>query len=140
MMLGINSGPRCADRTLSADHVRQSHYACQAKSAQWAAMDSENMILTLKRLHVPHERIAEAIGRDRTAATKMLAGKRSVKASEMAPLLELLREYEPEEKTERDYLAVDILPSFAGMGGGGNGDVSWIESRKIPCTINDLKK
>ena len=28
----------------------------------------------------------------------------------------------PDQDASRDYLAVEILPSFAGMGGGGNGD------------------
>lgn len=57
-------------------------------------MDSAQIIEALKRLRVPHDVIADAIGRDRTAATKMLAGKRSIKVGELAPLTELVRKYE----------------------------------------------
>lgn len=93
-------------------------------------MSAEAIIESLKRHRVPHDRIAEAIGRDRTAATKMLAGKRSIKATELEPLLALVKAYEdssntpeqPEADPQRDYLPVEVLPTYAGMGGGGSGD------------------
>lgn len=93
-------------------------------------MNAEAIIEALKRHRVPHDKIAEALGRDRTAATKMLLGKRSVKATELEPLLALVREYEDSTNTadqpaadpNREYMAVDVLPTYAGMGGGGTGD------------------
>lgn len=93
-------------------------------------MSADAIIESLKRHRVPHDKIAEAIGRDRTAATKMLAGKRSIKATELGPLLALVREYEdmtntpdqPEADAQRDYLTIEVLPTYAGMGGGGSGD------------------
>lgn len=57
-------------------------------------VDPKEIVAALKRNNVPHERIADAIGRDRTAATKMLGGTRSIKVTEIEPLLHLLREYE----------------------------------------------
>lgn len=90
-------------------------------------MDSEAIIAALKRLDIPDQEIADVIGRDRTAATKMLGGKRNVQAREIGPLMELIAKYEggPTEGAApqpRDYLPVEILPTYAGMGGGGNGD------------------
>lgn len=85
--------------------------------------------MALKRLRVPHERIADAISRDRSAATKMLSGHRAIKASEIGPLRKLVAEFEKDAgeafvplEHDRDYLSVAILPSFGGMGGGGSGE------------------
>lgn len=90
-------------------------------------MDSEQIIAALKRLDVPDQEIADVIGRDRSAATKMLGGKRNVQAREIEPLKELIARYERrngeiEDPVARSYLAVEVLPSFAGMGGGGSGE------------------
>jgi len=83
-------------------------------------MDSRQIIAALKELRVPHERIASAIGRDRSAATKMLSGKRSVKANEIAALTALIDEHRrrephlepPQPATEAD---VRIVPRFLGV-------------------------
>lgn len=95
-------------------------------------MNADQIVEQLKRLKVPHERIAEAIGRDRTAATKMLAGTRSIKAAELPALFALVSEYggehtgttpdQPERPPLQDYVEVEVLPTHAGMGGGGTGD------------------
>ncbi|BBD98026.1 hypothetical protein SAMIE_1015270 [Sphingobium amiense] len=103
-------------------------------------MDSQAIIEGLKRYNIPHERIAEVIGRDRTAATKLVNGKRSVKVNEVAALEALIAEYEMEagdttiiRRAERlteqfedgllgDYVSVEVLPTHAGMGAGGTAD------------------
>lgn len=91
-------------------------------------MDSASIIEALKRLGVPHDEIGAAINRDRTAATKMLAGKRSVKADEMPALESLIAKHERdagevyEGVAPKSYIPIEVLPSFAGMGGGGSGD------------------
>jgi len=103
-------------------------------------MDSDAIIAGLKRFNVPHERIAEVIGRDRTAATRMMGGKRSVKIHEVAGLSALIAEYEEaagesdvvkrgntladqfDEGLLIEYVAVEVLPTYVGMGGGGTGD------------------
>lgn len=92
-------------------------------------MDAEGIIAALKRLGVPHDRIATAISRDRTGATKMMNGTRSMKAQEMAPLAALVAEFEKDAGEVGDradptmaYVAVEVLPTYAGMGGGGSGD------------------
>ena len=102
-------------------------------------MDSDAIIAGLKRYNVPHDRIAEVIGRDRTAATKMMNGNRSIKVNEVALLQALIAEYEMEagdsevvrpREAVRDmyedglldsYVAVEVLPTPVGMGAGGTG-------------------
>lgn len=90
-------------------------------------MGTDEIVAALKRLGISHDEIAEVIGKDRTAATKMLGGKRNVQAKELAPLQNLIAKYEREagevEPIDRTlYEEVEVLPTFAGMGGGGNGD------------------
>lgn len=85
------------------------------------------IIRALERLKVPHEEIADALGRDRTVATKLLGNKRSMKVQEIPVLLALVEKYERDsgeliDPASRDYLPVEILPTFVGMGGGGSGD------------------
>jgi hypothetical protein len=51
---------------------------------------SGEIIAALKAYRVTHDRIAGVIGRDRTAATKMLQGKRGIKVNEIDPLTQLV--------------------------------------------------
>ncbi|HEX7720484.1 MAG TPA: S24 family peptidase [Woeseiaceae bacterium] len=103
-------------------------------------MEPGQIIETLRRLNVPHDEIAETINRDRSAATKMMNGKRSMKANEVDRLAALAAKYERDagesasarQATTLDeefgsdvlgaYVQVDVLPTYAGMGGGGTGD------------------
>ena len=122
-------------------NVRQSHFtdSCAFRTVP-RVMDPAAIIEALKRHGVTHERIADAIGRDRTVATKLLGGTRSMKTSEVGPLQALvadaeaargdLGEREPREAGENrfdatlvgDYVGVEVLPTYAGMGGGGTGE------------------
>lgn len=119
----------CADRTLNALDVRQSHVRCQGDFRTTARMSTDAILEALRRLGVPHDRIAQALNRDRTAATKMMSGRRSVKLAEIPALQALIAEYEVERgetgdvtPAESNYMSVEVLPSFAGMGGGGSGE------------------
>lgn len=95
-------------------------------------MDSpEEIKLALRRLGVPHEEIANAIGKDRTVATKIFgSANRRIQAAEIAPLKALIAKYERDRgdtadvpsSRVRSYVEVEVLPTFAGMGGGGTGD------------------
>lgn len=107
--------------------MRQSHYVVRSDFFKTAGMDSGDIIAALKRLDITHDEIAAVLGRDRTVATKMLAGRRNVQASEIAGLVALIEKHERaagevEDAAPRDYLPVEILPSFGGMGGGGTGE------------------
>lgn len=109
-------------------NVRQSHFTVRGENRTATSMEPSNIVAALKRLGVPHEAISSAINRDRTSATKMLAGTRKVQADEIPALVKLIGEYEHDtgeemlEPVARDYLPIEILPSYAGMGGGGTGD------------------
>lgn len=73
--------------------VRQSHSSDRCENRMMAAMKPDQIVAELQRLRVPHDAIASVIGRDRTAATKMLAGKRSVKFNEVEGLTKLVNQY-----------------------------------------------
>lgn len=144
---------RTINRTSS---VRQSHFMCASENRTPGPMDTDTIIAGLKRFNVPHDRIAAVLGRDRTAATKMLSGRRSVKANEISGLQALIAEYEIEageseivRRTESladqfadglilDYVAVDILPTFAGMGGGGTGEGERRRALLPRALVNEL--
>lgn len=104
------------------------------------SMQPDEIIAGLKRLGVTHARIAEAAKIDRTAATKMMGGGRRMQPKEIAILAALLAEAENEAGESShiqrgvalirdqdaglvsDYVSVEILPTYAGMGGGGTGE------------------
>lgn len=73
-------------------------------------MGPQEILDFLRDYKVPHELIAKAIGRDRTAATKMLRGVRSIKATEVEPLSRLVSEYRESEAFKRA-TAADIQRS-----------------------------
>lgn len=119
------------NRTLD---VRQSHSHVLGEFRTLRTMDTAEIVSRLKARRVPHQDIAQAIGKERTAATKLLGGQRRVQANEVGPLLKLLEQFErgaghssdtPEHPTAdqtQSYVEVEVLPTFAGMGGGGTGD------------------
>lgn len=87
----------------------------------------------LNRLGVRQRDVAERLEIGQDKVSKVYSGIRQWKGPEVAVLLEWLQELEdcasiittpdvPEGDTERLYLPVEVLPSYAGMGGGGNGD------------------
>lgn len=75
-------------------------------------MDSAEIVAELKRLRVPHDRIAAVINRDRTAATKMLNGSRSVKANEIQGLEALIREFRQHDDEAAPGLAEPSPPPY----------------------------
>lgn len=109
--------------------VRQSHLPCGSDFRTLRRMDAEEIRLALRRLGVKGQDIADAIGRDRTVVPKMLAGKRKIQVEELEPLRALIAKAErdagergDESEKVQDYVEVRVLPTFAGMGGGGTGD------------------
>lgn len=114
--------------------VRQSHSHVLCDFRIQPAMDAAKIIEELKRLKVPHQEIAKVIGRERSAATKLVNNERRMQLSEVEPLMTLLQSYEqpmrhmgntpdlPEGDPNVEYVPIEVLPSFAGMGGGGTGE------------------
>lgn len=93
-------------------------------------MDSDQIVAALKRTGVPRAEIMEVLGRDHTATSKLMTGKRRVQTHEVAGLLALIGKYEKDSGELADLsptrakatVEVEILPTYAGMGGGGSGD------------------
>lgn len=86
--------------------------------------------------------LAEALDLEQDKISKVFAGKRQWKAHEAMKLAELLSDHDdstlhpevPPAGREGDYVDVPVLPSYAGMGGGGNGDGPK-EIAKLPRTL-----
>jgi hypothetical protein len=72
--------------------VRQSHSQSAGGLTTLLDVKSGEIIAALKAYRVPQARIAAVIGRDRTAANKMLQGKRSIKVNEIEPLTKLVED------------------------------------------------
>ncbi len=77
--------------------------------------------------------LARAIGVEENKISKAKAGERQLKAGEVLKAREWLDKVEPRaplvlepdlppESPDAAYVEVDVLPSFAGMGGGGTGE------------------
>jgi phage repressor protein C with HTH and peptisase S24 domain len=74
--------------------------------------------------------LAEALGIEPDKVSKVFAGKRRWQGDEALKLAELLASHDdssrhpdvPPAGRENSYVDIAVLPSFAGMGGGGNGE------------------
>ena len=131
----------------TAHNVRQSHSLSLCDFRILSRMDSPDDIkAALLRLRIPHDEIGEAIGRDRTVATKIFgkAGRR-IQANEIAPLKGLIAKYEREagevgdvpDTTVAAYVPIEVLPTFAGMGGGGTGDADPVTALLPRALVED---
>ncbi len=92
----------------------------------YGRMDIESIKARAESLGVKQADIARAIGIDQDKLSKMFGGKRQLKAAEAALINAYLDKAEDGDPDfvdkSRDYLPVQILPSFGGMGGGGSGE------------------
>ncbi len=115
-------------------------------------MDPTKLLDELRRQGVPHQLVADAIGKSRPVATKLLSGERSLHIRELEPLTILLKNWrerarekaggvyidanalllEPGEEDDIiSYVPVEVLPTYAGMGGGGTGEGD-VEKALVP--------
>lgn len=105
-------------------------------------MNEHEIVRRLREAKIPHARIAQAIGRAQPAATRLLGGQRNLKANEIPALIKVLDDWRqeqsslmqiPKESPEDtiDYVPVETLPTYAGMGGGGTGEGE-IEHALVP--------
>jgi len=86
-------------------------------------MEPSALLARLKAAGIKHDAIAEALGKSRTVAVKIMGAVRPLKAYELAPLERLLAEHDTNASSDTNaYVAVEVFPTFGGMGGGGNGD------------------
>lgn len=73
--------------------------------------------------------VAEVLGIDRSRISEMRKGGRQIQQREMPLLVSFLKMGEQHDNPHRevrlppgDYLPIEVLPTYAGMGGGGTGD------------------
>lgn len=81
--------------------------------------------------------VATALDISADKVNKMLAGTRRLQVGEADALRELLGDHSdstlvpdlPPQGTDADYVAVDVVPSYAGAGGGGSGEGDRVVAR-----------
>lgn len=135
---------------MSTSNVRQSHSHVRSDFRTLRDMDPDELLSRLKRSGVPQADVAKAIGRDRTVATKLFNGSRRIQANEIAPLTKLLEQATrgagiaddtPDlpvvADTARAYVEIEVLPTFAGMGGGGTGDADQVTALLPRSLVED---
>lgn len=96
-------------------------------------MDNESIQKRLDHLNLKQRDIAVLLDLSPDKVSKVFTGTRQWKGNELTRILAWLDEIEangdyverpdiPPDEISREYLAVDVLPSYAGMGGGGSGE------------------
>lgn len=112
--------------------VRNSRMAEQ-KEIKTTQPEAVEVLMRLDALGGTQRELATVLDLSENKISKVRAGERRMQAGEVFAAREWLDEIErrggyretpdlPEIPPDRDYLAVDVLPSFAGMGGGGTGE------------------
>lgn len=84
----------------------------------------------LDALHLTQRALASVLGIEENKISKVRKGERQFKAAELLKAQAWLAEAErfpdgepdPSEAIETDYVPVEVLPTYAGMGGGGTGE------------------
>jgi phage repressor protein C with HTH and peptisase S24 domain len=110
------------------------------------AMDTETVQEIMDRRGWRQVDLAEALGITQDKVSKAMAGTRQWKAAEVAKLQVLLGDHDdmarlpdiPPRGYEREYVDVAVLPSYAGMGGGGLGEGEQIVAKLPRELIEDL--
>lgn len=109
-------------------------------------MDTETVQEIMDRRGWRQVDLAEALGITQDKVSKAMAGTRQWKAAEVAKLQVLLGDHDdmarlpdiPPRGYEREYVDVAVLPSYAGMGGGGLGEGEQIVAKLPRELIEDL--
>lgn len=88
--------------------------------------ESAAIFQRLDALGLKQRQLAEAIGIEENKVSKMRGGERQFKAVELLRANEWLTALEKtselkEGEAQLDYVQVEVLPTYAGMGGSGNG-------------------
>lgn len=92
--------------------------------------ESADIFQRLDALGLKQRQLAEAIGIEENKVSKMRSGERQFKAAELLKAQAWLARLEDGDHAvagdvldpQIDYVEVEVLPTFAGMGGGGTGE------------------
>lgn len=92
--------------------------------------ESADIFQRLDALGLKQRALAEALGIEENKVSKMRSGERQFKAAELLRARAWLAQMETQGATalaenidpQIEYVEIEVLPTFAGMGGGGTGD------------------
>lgn len=103
-----------------------------AKEIKTTQPEAVAILRRLDGMGLTQRELAEALDLDENKISKVRGGERLLKAGELVRANDWLDEREaarhqvrpdlPTAPDERAYVPVEVLPTFAGMGGGGTGD------------------
>lgn len=97
----------------------------------------------LKKVGATQRQLADVLGIAENKVSKIRSGERQITAGEYRKAMDWLEAGEGLDGAEkvdasREYLSVDVLPTYAGMGGGGTGDAD-PETALVPrALIEDI--
>lgn len=109
-------------------------------------MDNRRITELLTRRGFRQVDVAEALGISQDKVNKSFAGTRRWQPDEVLKLAEMLGDHDdmtllpdlPPRGYQREYVDVAVLPSYAGMGGGGAGEGEQIVAKLPRDLIDDL--
>lgn len=134
--------------------VRNSRMAAEIKTTQPEAIE---ILRKLDDAGLRQRDLAAALNLDENKISKVRSGERQMKAGEVIAAFEWLEAQgrnsvrarqnqfrvapdQPIHPPEQDYVKVEVLPTFAGMGGGGTGDGD-VETALVPrALVEDMLK
>ena len=118
--------------------IRDCDYRSPVRNRRMAVIkttqpEAKEVLTRLEALNLTQRELAGALDLDENKISKVRSGERQLKAGEYRAAMDWLDDVEkrggyveqadlPTPEGSRAYLSVDILPSYAGMGGGGNGE------------------
>lgn len=126
----LSQAPNCDIRDCDIRSRVAHRTVAEIKTVQPEAAE---ILARLDALNLRQRELAGALGIEENKLSKVRKGERRLTAGEVLKAREWLSGVErnggyieaadlPDNNPERDYLPVQILPSFAGMGGGGTGE------------------
>ena len=132
--------------TLSQEPICDNRFCSPFANVANRSMDSDWLKERMEAQGMRQVDLAEALGITQDKVTKSLAGTRRWQANETIKLLTMFRGHSDSSKHpdippaghETAYVDVNVLPSFAGMGGGGNGDGAQIVA-KLPRDLIEIQ-
>lgn len=127
---GVHAEPYAIIASISQEESCDNRFCASVANVAKGGVDLEILRKRLEARGIRQVDLAEALGIEQDKVSKVFSGKRRWQADEAMKLAEILSDHDdstrhpdvPPSGHEGDYVEVSVVPSYAGMGGGGNGE------------------